>query len=327
MKLFRRIELGNFVLLVLSVSVLYVIFFWGYYFVRPSYKGEEILAKKNLPYPTVIAHRGASYEAPESTGPAYRTAGDMGVNYVEADIQRTKDGKLVVVHDKTLKRTSNIEEVYPERKDDHVDNFTYEELLQLDFGSWFNKKYPLRAQKKYAGLKILTLEDLIKITEEENYQTGIILDLKLDERHVGIVDEIIGLIEKHSRGSENSKEFADVIVFSFYLGILKNFKEKAPEIPRVLLIDDNRISRRRWSKWLDYAENHVDGLGIKGFVSWPWHIAEAHNRDLFVFPYVIKKLWHLRVLSHIKSSGYITNRPEMVQRFLNIVLPQNRNSD
>lgn len=90
MRLSRKLELESILLVLLSLCVLYVVFFRGYYFIRPSYKGEKILTKLGIPYPTVIAHRGASYKAPESTEPAYIEAHRTGAAYVEVDIRITK---------------------------------------------------------------------------------------------------------------------------------------------------------------------------------------------------------------------------------------------
>src|SRR5918992_2295406 len=63
----------------------------------------------------VVAHRGASAYAPEHTIAAYRLALEQGADYVEQDLQISKDGVLVCLHDLTLERTTNVEEVFPDR--------------------------------------------------------------------------------------------------------------------------------------------------------------------------------------------------------------------
>ncbi|WP_294139393.1 glycerophosphodiester phosphodiesterase [uncultured Sanguibacteroides sp.] len=113
----------------------------------------------------VISHRGTTYWAPEETEAAMRWARNMGGDYLECDIQRTKDGYLLALHDENLQRTTDVAEKFPERKNAPVSEFTLEELLTLDAGSWFNKAYPERARKAFAGLDILTLEDVIQIAE------------------------------------------------------------------------------------------------------------------------------------------------------------------
>ncbi|MFH4355559.1 MAG: glycerophosphodiester phosphodiesterase family protein [Neisseriaceae bacterium] len=122
-------------------------------------------AQNYVPKPAVIAHRGTTYWAPEETEAAFRWARNMGADYLEADLQLSQDGTILTLHDHNLCRTTDIATIYPDRADNPAITFTYRELLRLDAGSWFNKKYPARARKSYQGLEILTLEDLIKIAE------------------------------------------------------------------------------------------------------------------------------------------------------------------
>src|SRR5262249_45985347 len=101
----------------------------------------------------LIAHRGASGYAPEHTVEAYRLAIEQGADFVEQDLQVTKDGALVCLHDLTLERTTNARELFPDRaradvsedqlpgsqpaKHWYVSDFTLSEIKQLDAGSWF----------------------------------------------------------------------------------------------------------------------------------------------------------------------------------------------
>jgi len=130
---------------------------------RISKKSEEIrdYVKKDV----VIAHRGSTYWTPEETEPAFLWARNIGADYLEFDVQKTKDNQLIAFHDKTLKRTTNVADVFPDKVNEEIDRFTLKELRQLDAGSWFNKKNPDRARKSYEALKILTLRDIIKIAE------------------------------------------------------------------------------------------------------------------------------------------------------------------
>jgi len=103
-----------------------------------------------IPKEIVIAHRGTTYWAPEETEAAYRWARDIGAHYLEVDIQRSKDGVLMALHDNQLTRTTNITEVYPDRAQSASSEFTFEELMKLDAGSWFNVKNPERAQNEFS---------------------------------------------------------------------------------------------------------------------------------------------------------------------------------
>lgn len=125
-----------------------------------------------VPEHSVIGHRGTTYWAPEETEAAYRWARNIGADYLEADLQITKDGIIVVLHDDNLTRTTNIAEVYPDRKDNPTSTFTYEELLKLDAGTWFNKTNPDRARAGYADQHqyISTLQDLIMIASGKKFK-------------------------------------------------------------------------------------------------------------------------------------------------------------
>lgn len=114
----------------------------------------------------LIAHRGASAYRPEHTIEAYRLAIEQGADYVEPDLCITKDGVLVVSHDPTLERTTDVEALFPERAtkvtsggkaSSHwfIEDFTLAEIKQLDHGAWFDAKY--------AGLRILTFQEAIDV--------------------------------------------------------------------------------------------------------------------------------------------------------------------
>ena len=157
-----------------------------------------------VPDLAVVAHRGTTYWAPEETEAAYRWAREIGADYLEADLQVSKDGVVLALHDTDLKRTTNIEDVFGERfpekerreyynylyqnkanKSAFIDSliqvdktafvpnypcsYTYYELLMLDAGSWFNQD-PASAEQARGGFTeerqyISTLEDLIMYTK------------------------------------------------------------------------------------------------------------------------------------------------------------------
>ena len=113
----------------------------------------------------IIAHRGSTFWTPEETEAAFRWARNMGADYLEIDVQRSKDGVLLALHDNNLRRTSNIESVYPARVDADISNFTLKELRALDAGTWFNEDKTDNARKEFENQKISTLEDVLMIAE------------------------------------------------------------------------------------------------------------------------------------------------------------------
>ena len=120
-----------------------------------------------VPINTVIAHRGSTYWAPEETEAAFRWARNIGADYLECDLQITSDGVIIALHDVELKRTTNVEDIFPDKAGNPASSFTYEELMQLDAGTWFNSAKPDQARASFTTQKqyISTLEDLIMIAE------------------------------------------------------------------------------------------------------------------------------------------------------------------
>ena len=133
---------------------------------------EELAAVRDyVPLYAVIAHRGSTYWAPEETESAWRWAREMGADYLESDLQCSKDGVIIANHDDNLKRTTNIEavfgsdipatrlEFYESLGFSHEDaeeqlmrdrtsfqpyymqSYYYAELLMLDAGGWFDKSF------------------------------------------------------------------------------------------------------------------------------------------------------------------------------------------
>ena len=149
-----------------------------------------------VPDHAVMAHRGSTYWAPEETESAWRWAREMGADYLESDLQCTKDGVILANHDVNLTRTTNIEEVFgpgvpasrrdfyislgfsPEDADEqlaydaqgfepyHASSYYYAELLALDAGSWFNEARPEQARPAFAGSQYVSaLQDQIAYAE------------------------------------------------------------------------------------------------------------------------------------------------------------------
>lgn len=128
-----------------------------------SNEQKEVIAYQ--PKNIIIAHRGSEFWAPEESEAAMRWARNMGADYLECDLQKTKDGVILALHDESLLRTTDVEVIYPNRMNDYTSAFTYDELLKLDIGSWFNEANPEQARASFKGLDILTLEDVLAIAE------------------------------------------------------------------------------------------------------------------------------------------------------------------
>jgi glycerophosphoryl diester phosphodiesterase len=130
------------------------------------------------PKPNIIAHRGASHLAPEDTIVAGELAVEHGAVGWEVDIRISIDGELFLLHDDTLTRTTNVEEIFPNRKNDRAETFTLSELRQLDAGSWFADKDPYGALafghiskedgEDYKGIQIPTFEEVLNFSRDND---------------------------------------------------------------------------------------------------------------------------------------------------------------
>lgn len=110
------------------------------------------------------AHRGASAYAPENTMSSFRKAIEIGGNGIELDLQKTKDNKIVIFHDNTIDKKSN--------GIGKISDYTYNELLKFDFGSWFDKKFE--------NERIVLFEDFMK----EMQGKDLILAIELKEENI-----------------------------------------------------------------------------------------------------------------------------------------------
>ncbi|TDV63465.1 glycerophosphodiester phosphodiesterase [Pseudomonas sp. LP_7_YM] len=208
--------------------------------------GKALAAKAGVPWPAVIAHRGASFNAPEETVPSYTLARELGADYLEMDIQRTRDGVLIALHDDTLERTTNIAGVYPTRTKDPVSSFTLEELKRLDAGSWFNKAHADRARASYAGLKILTLDEVIDIAEGGKNKPGLYIETKVPAQFPGIEEDLRRKLEQRgwlSQRPEADKGYVNVahtpgrvVLQTFEKPSLELLHKAMPHTPKVLLL-------------------------------------------------------------------------------------------
>ncbi|MHA1427425.1 MAG: glycerophosphodiester phosphodiesterase family protein [Candidatus Helarchaeota archaeon] len=141
--------------------------------------------------PLVVAHRGASHLAPENTLIAGELAANLSAYGWEIDIQISYDGIPFLMHDDTLKRTTNVSAQFPGRENEPASNFTIDELKQLNAGSWFVERDPYRAIAKglvtpaqiqqYRNAKIPTLEEAVNLTRDY----GLILDADFKGAPVG----------------------------------------------------------------------------------------------------------------------------------------------
>lgn len=183
------------------------------------------------PIPWNIAHRGAAAYAPENTLPAYVLGAHQGAHFVEIDLQRTKDGRLISLHDNTLERTTDVARVFPDRSrpapDDSekkprwwLDDFTLDELRQLDAGSWFGPEF--------AGTRIPTLDEIIGAVQG---RTGIFIELKTPERYPGIEGEMLKALAAFGLDRPGADPRTPIVIQSFGVSSLERLAASGTTLP------------------------------------------------------------------------------------------------
>ncbi|MBG6216945.1 glycerophosphoryl diester phosphodiesterase [Arthrobacter sp. CAN_A6] len=125
--------------------------------------------------PILIGHRGAAGTAPENTVAAFEDGRTSGADFFEIDVQLSADGVPFLFHDDTPARTTNVEEVFPERANNPITSFTWNELQQLDAGSYFDERYE--------GERIPHLDDAAKVATAN---TGVYIEIKSPVNSPGV---------------------------------------------------------------------------------------------------------------------------------------------
>jgi glycerophosphoryl diester phosphodiesterase len=234
----------------------------------------------------LVAHRGASAYAPEHTLASYRLAMQHHADYVEQDLAVTKDNVLICLHDDSLERTTNVEEVFPDRAS--IDpatgkkqwlalDFTLAEIKQLDAGSWFNARF--------SGERILTWEEAINAV---GTSAGLYPELKTPAlyRARGI-DQTALFVESAKRLGLDQRATGSIIVQSFDEQPLREIARRLPMMPRVFLIDTGDGSRWLTKEGLADIATWATGIApAKGLIDGKAAIVTmAHAAGLTVTPY------------------------------------------
>jgi glycerophosphoryl diester phosphodiesterase len=179
----------------------------------------SLLAQKKLPQ--VLAHRGASGSAPETTLASYRRALELNVDFLELDVQMSSDGELVAIHDPMVDRTTNGKGA--------VGEMTLAQIRALDAGTWFNRTFPDRARPEFAGERIPTLDEIIPLAAPS--RAGLYIETKNPELYpVEFEAKVVDLVRR--RGFEKR-----VVIQSFNALSIEKVKKLAPEIPTAMLIE------------------------------------------------------------------------------------------
>lgn len=194
----------------------------------------------SLKLPKVIGHRGAKAYAPENTLESIRTAASLGVEWVELDVKLTRDGVPIIFHDEELERITGVQGL--------VADVTYDELRDLDAGSWFGESF--------SGARIPTLEEAVDVILKSNL--GLNLEIKPCP---GREKETAEVALDHLSQYWDDRD--KLLISSFQHVSLEAAMDLAPDWYRGLLIDDDMEMPENWKEMADYLDVATINLGSR----------------------------------------------------------------
>lgn len=257
--------------------------------------------RAGLGVPVVYAHRGASAYAPENTLDAIDLAMRQGFEWVENDVQRTKDGVLVVIHDDTLARTTDVEQVFPDRKPWRVRDFTAAEIARLDAGSWFGDEY--------AGAFVPTLREYLDRVRHN--QQRLLLEIKRPELYPGIEEQTLEVLGEAGWLDERHVT-QRLVVQSFSADCVRAVHALRPDLVTAFLGTPKVADLPRYAEFTDRIN--------------PWHttisadwvtavhgLLGAHGRAMEVDTWIVDDPATARKVQDMGVDGIITNAPDVVR--------------
>ena len=237
-----------------------------------------------------VAHRGASAYRPEHTLEAYRLAIEQGAHYVEQDLGITKDGVLICSHDPSLERTTNVEELFPDRftsetvngrivKRWYIEDFTLDEIKRLDAGAWFDAKY--------AGLRVPTFQEAIDAIKGK---AGFFPELKtpgrVRARGFDMERAVVDILKKNALIGATFGGRPAVHLQVFDEDSLRRLALLLPEVPRSFLIGTAPALARWMSpEGVKDLKTFATGIAPSLTITTADVVGRAHDAGLTVVPY------------------------------------------
>lgn len=232
-------------------------------------------------YPAIWAHRGVSGHAPENTLPAFDLAARMGCDGVELDVQMTRDGELVVVHDESIDRVSDGQ--------GFVRDLTWKELRKYNF----NRSFPA-----YGRLKVPALEEVYALLKG----TGLTINLELKNSvyfYEGMEEKILKLA--HRMGMEER-----ILYSSFNHYSMKRIKELNPAVNIAFLYADGFLDMAGYAKKNRSFAIHPAFRNL----AYPGLLADCHKEGIRVHVWTPNEKEELMAAAAFKVDAVITNYPE-----------------
>jgi glycerophosphoryl diester phosphodiesterase len=251
----------------------------------------------------VIAHRGASGHAPEHTWPAYELAMEMGADFLEPDLQMTRDGHLIAFHDATLDRTARGPAEFCSGP---VIDRTLEEIRECDVGRWFNDRYPDRARTEFEGLRVVTLDELF---DRWGDQVRWYPETKNPEEAPGMEEALLELLDRHDlRAAAVERDL--VLIQSFSPESLLRIRDMDSGLPLVQLLGAQALDDRNLEATLLEVARYARGVGPNRALVDERFMAAARAAELIVHPWTVDEPHEMDRLLALEVDGIFTNFPD-----------------
>lgn len=251
----------------------------NYSYIRNIYLGNSSFALSMFTAPQITAHRGFSHIAPENTLYAFQAASDAGADYIELDVQQSADGQLVVIHDKTLDRTTD--------GTGAVFSYTYEELLELSCNNGFDTEL-------FPESRIMLLSDVLAFADNDILLN---IEIKKTGEEIDTARKTAELVMEY--GLEDS---CYVTSFSYYA--LRAVKKACPEIKTGII--SSSATATVYSALTD-----IDAVSLNySFVN-KSIVNTAHKNGKTVFVWTVNSQEDMERMVSIGVDNIITDRPDI----------------
>lgn len=229
----------------------------------------------------VFGHRGYSAKYPENTLKAFEMAIEAGADGVELDVQMTKDGQLVVIHDETIDRTSNGK--------GWVKDYTYEELLKFNF----NQLFP-----DLGEMKIPLMSEVFELIKPSNLMINI--ELKTGIVFYPMEEKLLELTKQY--GMEKR-----VIYSSFNHESIMKMKKLDPDAVCGFLYMDGTLDMDQYA-----VEHGVLGLHPALYnLQYPGFVERCHQKGIALRPWTVNEIEHMLLCKQMQVETIITNEVEL----------------
>lgn len=251
----------------------------------------------------IIGHRGASAYAAGHTLAAYEMAVLMGADYIEIDLQMTKDGKLVALHDSVV-TLHNAQQA--------VADVTFDEIQLLSPGKEFDKNHLSYTLPNFLELRIVDLSEILNyFGDRVNYY----IEIKSPKVYPGIEEELLRQLQEHQL-LNRVDPIPKVIIQSFSTKSLQEIFAMEPSIPLIKLYTFRkkaRLSKKELKELTEYAS----GVGVNVEAVNRKFIEKMHSEKLLVHPYTVNDEETMRSLLNFGVNGIFTDKPDVALRVRN----------